>query len=318
MPSASTRSAETARKPVGCCTGLRHREILTLPGCLRSFEILLGRDLMRPSGQAFSDGSPVHYPRRFMIPYVEHPTLEIGPYTLTAFRVLVLAAIVTQFQIVKRRAPRFGIGRDDSTTLIAWAILLGLIGAHVFDVLAYFPERLREDPLELFRVWGSLSSTGGMAGGLLGLYVVARRRGLSREQLLSFFDCCMFALPFTLALGRLGCGLQHDHPGVVSDHFLAVAFPDGGRFDLGLLEFFMVSGVGAIFLVLDRRPQPAGFYAGLFFALYGPGRFALDFLRTGDARYAGFTPAQFLMAGATVAGAGVLLWALRNRAPSPD
>jgi phosphatidylglycerol:prolipoprotein diacylglycerol transferase len=247
-----------------------------------------------------------------VLPYVEHPTLEVGSYSLTAFRVLVLAAIVTQFQIVTRRAPRFGITRDVAASLIAWAIVLGLIGAHVFDVLAYFPERLRENPLELFRFWGSLSSTGGMAGGLLGLYVVARRRGLSREQMLSFFDCCMFALPFTLALGRLGCGLQHDHPGVSSEHFLAVAFPDGGRFDLGLLEFFMVSGVAALFLLLDRWPRPGGFYAGLFFALYGPGRFALDFLRIDDARYASLTPAQFLMIGASVGGIGVLIWSLRR------
>ena len=61
-----------------------------------------------------------------------------------------------------------------ASTLLGWAIGLGLVFAHVFDVLAYYPERLAEDPWELFRIWGSLSSMGGMLGGLAGLYGVMR------------------------------------------------------------------------------------------------------------------------------------------------
>ena len=100
-----------------------------------------------------------------MLPYVPHPTLELGAYTLEAFWVLVGLAIVVEFQIVMRRAPRYGIERTTTSTLAAWAIGLGIVGAHVFDVLVYYPERLRANPLELFRIWGSLSSFGGMLGG---------------------------------------------------------------------------------------------------------------------------------------------------------
>ena len=68
------------------------------------------------------------------------------------------------------------------------------------------------------------------------------------------------------------------------------------------------------FVALDRvRPQqlrPPGFFFALFFALYGPGRFALDFLRVGEARYVGLTPAQWLMAGAAIAA---LAWLSRSR-----
>jgi phosphatidylglycerol:prolipoprotein diacylglycerol transferase len=113
-----------------------------------------------------------------------------------------------------------------------------------------------------------------------------------------------------LAVGRLGCALQHDHPGVSSTHWLAVRFPDGPRFDLGLLEFLYVSVVAGLFAWLDRRPRPDGFYIGLFFAVYGPVRFAMDVLRVGEARYAGWTPGQYLSILATFAGVGVLGWVL--------
>ncbi len=241
-----------------------------------------------------------------MLPYIEYPALDLGSYRLGAFPVLVGAAIVTQFQIVMRRAPLVGIDRRTASSLLGWAIFLGIVGAHVFDVLAYNPERLRANPLELFRIWGGISSFGGMLGGLLGLYVVMRRKQMSGRDMLRFVDCLIFALPFTLAVGRLGCALQHDHVGVSSTHWLAVAFPDGPRFDLGLLEFFYVSLIAALFAALGRRRWPDGFYIGLFFAAYGPVRFVLDSLRVSEARYLGWTPGQYL----SLVAAGIGVWTL--------
>jgi phosphatidylglycerol:prolipoprotein diacylglycerol transferase len=247
-----------------------------------------------------------------VIPYVEHPVLEIGSYPLQAFRVLALLAIVVEYAIVVRRAPRHGFTSEQASSLIAWAVVLGLISAHVFDVLAYYPERLRADPLELFRVWGSLSSWGGMVGGLAGLGFVAWRRRLGAVGMLRFFDLTLYALPFTLAVGRFGCALQHDHLGIASTHFLAVNFPTGPRFDLGLLEFLYLVPVSLLFFVLGRSPRPLGFFSGLYFALYGPARFAMDVLRNEDARYLGWTPAQYLCVAATLAGLTLVAWSLRR------
>ena len=249
-----------------------------------------------------------------MIPYVEHPVWHIGSYPLQAFRVLALAAIVVEYAIVVRRAPRHGFTSDDASSLVAWGIVFGLVSAHVFDVLAYYPERLRADPFELLRVWGSLSSWGGMVGGLTGLGLVAWRRGLGVLGVLRFFDVCLYALPFTLAVGRFGCALQHDHLGVPSHHFLAVNFPGGPRFDLGLLEFLYLVPVALAFLWLGRRERPLGFFSGLFFALYGPARFAMDTLRNEDARYLGWTPAQYLCVATALAGMALVVWSLRRRA----
>ena len=181
--------------------------------------------------------------------------LTIGSYELQAFRMLALTAVAVEYAIVVKRAPRHGFTSEQASSLIAWATVLGLASAHIFDVIAYYPERLRNDPLELFRVWGSLSSWGGMVGGLCGLAFVAWRRGLGAAGVLRFVDLAVYALPITLAVGRFGCALQHDHLGVASTHFLAVNFPTGPRFDLGLLEFLYLIPVS---LMLRRaRPEAA-------------------------------------------------------------
>ena len=247
-----------------------------------------------------------------MFPYIEHPVLPIGSYQLQAFRVLALTAIAVEYGIVVKRAPRHGFSSDEASSLISWAVVIGMISSHVFDALFYYPERVRADPLELLRVWGSLSSWGGMVGGISGLALVAWRRGLGPLGVLRFLDLTLYALPFTLAVGRLGCALQHDHLGLASTSFLAVNFPTGPRFDLGLLEFLYLVPVALLFFVLGRRPRPPGFYLGLFFALYGPARFAMDALREEDARYLGWTPAQYLCVVTAFAGAALVFWSLRR------
>lgn len=250
-----------------------------------------------------------------MLPYIEHPVVVIGSYRLEAFPLLVAAAIVIEFQIVLRRAPAHGIPLATASSLAGFSIFFGLLGAHLFDLFVYYPERLLSDPIALLTPWRGISSFGGILGGLLGLFWVMHRRRLPAADRLRFVDCLIFALPFTLAVGRAGCALQHDHLGVSSQHWLAVRFPDGPRFDLGVLEFLYLLIVCAVFLVADRRRWPDGFYIGLFFALYGPVRFAMDTLRVGDVRYLGWTPGQYLALVAAVAGAAALALVLGRRRP---
>ena len=130
------------------------------------------------------------------------------------------------------------------------------------------------------------------------------------------FDCVGFGFPFAWVFGRAGCALAHDHLGIASTSWLAVQFPDGPRLDLGLLEFFYTLGIAALFLALDRRPRPDGFFVFLFFAVYGPVRFVLDIFRTEDARYLGWTPGQFVALAATLLGIAGLVWVYHRMASS--
>ncbi len=198
-------------------------------------------------------------------------------------------------------------------------LLGGMIGAHLFSVLFYFPSKLREDPWLLLRLWEDISSFGGMVGGLAGalLFFATRMRESTWTHRLAYLDVVAFVFPGSLAIGRIGCALAHDHPGSISAFPLAISLESRdaqafyassgkslpadaallGFHDLGLYELLYLSLVILpLFWYFDRRSRPAGFYLAAFGALYLPVRFGFDMLRVADARYAGLTPAQWLAA----------------------
>jgi prolipoprotein diacylglyceryltransferase len=89
--------------------------------------------------------------------------------------------------------------------------------------------------------------------------------------------------------------------------WLAISFPAGVpgggktgaiRFDLGLMDSLLSWIILAVLLLMARRPRHAGVLMATGPLIYMPVRFGLDFLRNADlqvhdARYGGFTPAQF-------------------------
>jgi phosphatidylglycerol:prolipoprotein diacylglycerol transferase len=131
-----------------------------------------------------------------------------------------------------------------------------------------------------------------------------------KKPTLVYGDVVGSALPLGWMFGRMGCSVAHDHPGMASNAWFAVAYPHGGRFDLGLYEMLLTIPIAVAFLLLMRRPRPAGFFLGTMCLAYAPMRFALDFLRAtdvveADPRYGGLTPAQW--GCMIVLGAGVYL-----------
>jgi phosphatidylglycerol:prolipoprotein diacylglycerol transferase len=114
----------------------------------------------------------------------------------------------------------------------------------------------------------------------------------------------------------------HDHPGLRSTAWVAVQYPGGGRFDLGLLELAVVVPLAIVFLFLQRKPRHWGFYSATMCLAYAPGRFALDFLRArdvyaADPRYANLTPAQWACVGTLVFGAGLFWWSAERAGTEP-
>lgn len=258
-----------------------------------------------------------------MIPYFDQPSWQIGPLSIHAFGVAVALSVAVGLAIAARRFARFGLDPVVGHHLGSWVLIGGIAGAHLFSVFFYFPSKLRDDPWLLLRVWEDISSFGAIIGGTaaaLLFFAVASREDVRRAKLV-YLDAIAFVFPIGLAIGRFGCALAHDHPGTVTTFPLAIsletntaleyigdvygsagiALPHSastmGFHDLGFYEFLFLSLVIVpLFLVLDRRSRPTGFFLVAFAALYLPVRFGLDMLRVADARYLGLTPAQWVAA----------------------
>ena len=260
-----------------------------------------------------------------MIPYFPQPGYHLfGPVTDHAFGGIVAVAVIVGWQMVAARARAKGLDPELVQDLLSYVVLCGFVVAHLYSVLAYFPREAMEDPLLLLKFWENISSFGGFAGGLLGLWLFFRfkAREVDKTTRLRYLDVIAYVFPFAWAIGRIACTVAHDHPGTVTSFPLAISlkspeaqayiaffYREAGRLadlpppallarmafhDLGWYEFLYMSLLLVpAFLALDRKPRPPGFFPIAFLLLYVPARFFLDFLRIGDARYLGLTPGQY-------------------------
>ncbi len=247
-----------------------------------------------------------------MIPYFQFTTLSIGPITIQVWGLLVALGIFVGAWAAARFAKERGQDEKLVWDLAVWLIIAAFVGGRLVHVI-YEPAAYLQDPIELVRLWhGGFSVMGGFLGAaLVGVWYLKRKK----KNVLEYADTLLFGLPLGLFVGRIGCLLIHDHPGVFSDFFLAVRFPEGARLDHGLLLSLNGLVLFLVFLWMRKRSVGLGMYTAVFLLWYGVVRFGLDFFRATDGvivdtRYLGLTPAQYF--AIVMVLLGVLVWKRKN------
>ncbi|MFW5968129.1 MAG: prolipoprotein diacylglyceryl transferase [Persicimonas sp.] len=288
------------------------------------------------------------------------PYWEFGPWTLVenvpginaplqihSFGLAVAIGLIACLTLATWRGEKkLGLSGEEVQNFGLFLIAFGWVFSHVFQVVFYDPGKLAEDPLVLFKIWGGISSYGGLLGGILAVFIWK----WTHEDFDGWLwaDHAAWSLPIAWFFGRVGCASVHDHPGAIAPESwpLAFEFPDGTiRHDLGFYEMFWWALIAGTVYWLDRKPRPKGFYLGVVFMMYAPIRFVLDFLRAwpetvagnidvnpvvgfildilhvqpepyvgGDARYFGLTPAQYVSIGIFLVGLAIFL-NVRNNPP---
>ncbi len=249
------------------------------------------------------------------LPYVQLPTLAVelpllGAHTITVFGPLVAVGVLTGHRLSLRLARTRGMDSSTVDRLAVAVAIGGFLVAHWFSVLLYFPEQVRADPWVLLHLTSGLSSMGGFLGGALTFAWLMHRRRLDP---LAHADALTYGLLAGFTIGRLGCTLVHDHPGMVTDAWLGVGpWPDGTtRWDLGLVELSMLVPLCAWVYTRDWRCVSPGRLTVVVALAYTVLRFPLDFLRAHDARYGPLTPAQY--ACVAVALTLTVVWLRKGR-----
>jgi phosphatidylglycerol:prolipoprotein diacylglycerol transferase len=239
-----------------------------------------------------------------MIPWFQYTIFNIGPIGIHVWGTLVAIAFMVAAYIAERRAKAKKLDGNKVWDIAFWVFVSSMIGARLFHVVFY------DFNWYLIHPWDVIDPTkpgyaiaGGLIFGALAVWIYVKVKKL---DFFAYADAIAWSLPWGLGIGRIGCFLIHDHPGVLTSLPIGVRFPDGGvRHDLGLEESLLGFGIGLVFLALNRsfRNPPKGYWVGLFMLMYGVARFFLDFLRVADLRVASLTPTQWLMVPVAAAGA---------------
>jgi phosphatidylglycerol:prolipoprotein diacylglycerol transferase len=252
-----------------------------------------------------------------VIPYFELREITLpGGISLASFGTLVAIGLFVGVLFAESRARALGIPLATLHGAIGWALVPGFALAHL---VALLPHLGRGDLSAgvLLQFWNGMSSFGGIAGALLGLWLRFRREP---ARLLAVAELLAPAFVLGWVFGRLGCTLVHDHLGRLSGFPLAIQFPGGARHDLGFYEllYTLLVLLPAVILLV-RKPRPPGMIIAWLALLYAPARFLGDFLRNtdlpgADLRHAGLTLAQYCCVA--LAGVGIF-FVVRLRRTEP-
>jgi phosphatidylglycerol:prolipoprotein diacylglycerol transferase len=236
-----------------------------------------------------------------MLPYYPQPVLYLGPVHIHAFGALAAIAVVVGGRVILLRAHRQGIQVEQMFRFCFWVYLAAMAGAFLSKLLWDDFPAILANPALIFQQSPGVRSVGGISVGFLAAVAWCRFHKLSALDTMRRLDIIAYAMPVGWMIGRLGCTLAHDHRGLASTSWIAVNFPEGPRYDLGLIEFLFLIGMVIMNRLLDRRPHHVGFFFGVFGVVYGGFRIWLDTLHLQPMRFYGG------MAGVLV---GLVGWAL--------
>lgn len=253
-----------------------------------------------------------------------HPTIvQIGPFPLHAYGVLLAISFFLGILLASRRAPARGIAAEvvfDASLVIVFA---AIFGSRLLYVLFHRDEMHRF--LDVIALWtGGLSMYGGVLAAFAASAVFLRRR---RIPFLVMADVVAPSLGLGLGLTRIGCFLNgccfgHPTAGPFGVHFPADSYV-GRLFEQAAVHptqlYSSLTGLAILLILLafDRRPRPTGQVFGLYLILDAAGRFVLDFFRYYEANaylIGRLTVSQLICVGLFLAGIWILV---RSRTASP-
>jgi len=164
-------------------------------------------------------------------------------------------------------------------------------------------------PIVPIHSWSEILGAGrSIVGGLLFGFLTAEAAKPIMGYTLPPNDRFAALLPFSLAIGRVGCFLQGCCRGLPHDGFLSVTYDDGiPRWPVQLFEagFDLIAGV--VFVVLVRRGVLRGRLFAVFLVAYGAWRFLSEFIRVTPRAFGAYSVYQAFCLVMIAAGAVALV-----------
>ncbi len=144
---------------------------------------------------------------RVVLAEIVSPTrssFHLGPIPVRFYALAIVVGIVVAVTLTTRRFRDRGGNPDHVWDVAGWAIVLGIIGARLYNVITdpelYFGSG--KHPIDAFKVWdGGLGIWGAVALGAVGVWIGCRRRKI---RFSSFADAAAPGIVLAQGIGRWG------------------------------------------------------------------------------------------------------------------
>lgn len=223
-------------------------------------------------------------------PPPEWSQFSVGPLTIHAYALFILAGIFFAIWLTTKRWVERGGDAEVVADIAIWAVPFGIVGGRIYHVISTPGPYFGADgnPIDALKIWeGGLGIWGAVALGVVGAWIGCRRRGVS---LLAFIDSVAPAVLIAQAIGRLGNWFNQELFGSpttlpwglsIDPQFRPAGFEQYETFHPTFLyEMLWALAGAAIIIALDRKWQ---LYGGrvfwLYVAVYTSGRLWIEALR---------------------------------------
>jgi phosphatidylglycerol:prolipoprotein diacylglycerol transferase len=255
-------------------------------------------------------------------PEFDPVAISLGPIDVHWYGLMYVIGIAAGWWLARRRAAAPGstwkpVDVDDVIFFAAMGVILG---GRLGWILVYGFDTVREDPLNIIRVWqGGMSFHGGLAGAMIAVALFALRRG---RKVADVFDFTAPLPTIGLFAGRIGNFINGELWGKPTD--LPWGFLVNGRV-LHPSQLYEAALEGLVMFAIlwwfTSKPRWRLAPSGLFLTLYGLFRFAVEFVRVPDAdigyiAFGWLTMGQILSLPMLAAGLAMLAFAYTRRQPS--
>jgi phosphatidylglycerol---prolipoprotein diacylglyceryl transferase len=215
------------------------------------------------------------------------PVIHLGPLSLQARGLILLAAYWLAAEAAERGAKRLGLRGDVVYSLAFIAAAAGLIGARLGYVLEHWPA-YQSDPGAIVALnFNTLSPLAGIVTGVIAAYWYARRKGVANRKLLDALTPGFIVFAGGLALADAASGDAYGSPSALP---WAIELWGAPRHPAQLYQFSAVIVIGLV--VLRTRPSFDGAWFGLFVVLYSASRLFVEAFRGDSATLGGLRTAQ--------------------------
>jgi prolipoprotein diacylglyceryl transferase len=249
----------------------------------------------------------------------------IGAFPLRAYALCIIAGIIVALIIATRRWQARGGTADSMELMVVVGVPFGIVGARLYHVITdyqlYFGAG--RQPLNALKIWeGGLGVWGAIAFGVLGGYLVARRRRIAFPAVL---DAIAPAILVAQAIGRLGNWFNQELFGrpttlpwglEIAPQYRPAGYGPFATFHPTFLYEMLWNLAAAVLLVwLDRRFRLGhGKVFALYVLLYCGGRFWIEALRIDTVNeIGGFRLNNYTALIGFIVALVWLIWLIRNR-----
>ncbi len=202
---------------------------------------------------------------------------SIGELNIYSHGLLIAIGAVLGGLIIFYLAKKRNLSRSFLFDVLVYSLFAGIIGGRILYVIFYYYQFPNWH--DMFLIWkGGLVSLGGVLLGFFVAFLILKRHN---QNILRWFDIGIIGLLFGWSMGRIGCFLTGDVPGIISTGKIVI----WGRIPISLYESILclILGIILFYLYFYRKNIIEKFSDGFIFFIglagYSLGRFVIDFWR---------------------------------------